>query len=474
MKKSEAKEIIAEHIIRSTEFRLERVLFDKQIDFVLDESPFKTAVCSRRSGKTVACASDLTYTAIKNPETVSLYITLSRANAKRIIWPELLRINKRYSLGGMEDNTDLSMHFPNGSIIYLSGAKDASEIEKFRGLPIKKCYIDEAQSFREYIKDLIDEVIAPALMDHAGTMAMIGTPRPVPSGYFYDCAVKSESWSKHSWTFFDNPFIVQKSGLSHRELLERELTRRGVTADDPSIQREWFGKWSLDLDSLILHYEEEKNDFIEIPPAKWIYIMGIDLGFNDADAIAVLAWSEAHPETYLVHEQVVPKQDISSLVHQISAVARKYEIAKMVIDEGGLGKKIAEEMRRRHHIPLSPADKARKMENYAFLNDALRRGHFKAKRNSRFAQDSFLLEVDRDKTTPDRIKLKDSFHSDIVDAVLYAFKESPAFTFQPSAPKPKYGTPEWGQQEQDDMERAVEEYARDYEESQKASDPWDW
>jgi hypothetical protein len=101
------------------------------------------------------------------------------------------------------------------------------------------------------------------------------------------------------------------------------------------------------------------------------------------------------------------------------------------------------------------------MENVALLNDALRRGHFKAKKTSRFAQDSYLLEIDRDKTTPDKIKVKDTFHSDIIDSVLYAFKESPAFHYSPPLVKPKYGTEAWAQQETTDMERAAEEYFKE-------------
>ncbi len=112
----------------------------------------------------------------------------------------------------------------------------------------------------------------------------------------------------------------------------------------------------------------------------------------------------------------------------------------MVIDEGGLGKKLAEEMRRQHRIPVHPADKARKQETVAFLNDALRRGLFKAKSASRFAQDSYQIQIDWDKTTPDRIVIKKNPHSDIIDAVIYGFKESPAFSFQAPKPKPKHGT----------------------------------
>lgn len=434
-------------------FKLEKFLFDKQLKFVEDPRPFKVAVCSRRSGKTVSCAAHLIYSCIENPGSVSLYITLSRNNAKKLIWREIQKINRAYNLGGVEDQTELSMTFGE-SVLYCSGAKDSSEIEKFRGIPIKLCYIDECQSFRPYIQELIDDVIAPALMDYAGTLCLIGTPGPIPSGYFYECAEKSEAWSKHGWTFFNNPFISQKSGVTHQSLLDRELLRRGVTVDDPSIQREWFGKWVLDSDSLWIHYKKEINDFNELPnitPHKYTYALGIDLGFEDADAIAVVAWSDTSPITYLVEESVVKKQGLTELVTEIQRLQKEYDIVKMVIDEGGLGKKLAEEMRRRHQLPVVAADKARKQENVAFFNDALRTGRFKAKANSFFAQDSMLVEIDRAKSTPDRIKLSDKYHSDIIDAVLYIFKESPSYTFQ--APKPQLvpGTKEWAEAQADSM-----------------------
>jgi phage FluMu gp28-like protein len=71
------------------QFRLEDHLFGEQLAFIQDPSPNKVAVCSRRAGKTTACAADLVHTAINNPGTVSLYITLSRNNAKKIIWKEI-------------------------------------------------------------------------------------------------------------------------------------------------------------------------------------------------------------------------------------------------------------------------------------------------------------------------------------------------------------------------------------------------
>ncbi len=439
------------------QFKLEDHLFKEQLDFVLDNSPNKVAVCSRRAGKTTACAADLVFTAINNPNTVSLYITLSRNNAKKIIWKEIKDLNRDYKLGGELSVAELSITFPNGSIIYLSGAKDSTEIEKFRGLALKLVYIDECQSFRSYIKELINEVLAPSLMDHAGTLNIIGTPSPLPTGFFHDAYIADNGWSKFHWTFWNNPFIIKKSKITHQEMLDRELKRRGVKASDPSIQREWYGRFTLDSNSLLLHYNPQLNHYDMLPtitPHKWTYIMGIDLGFDDADAIAILAWSEATPVVFLVEEIVVTQQGLTELVEQIESLRKKYDITKIMIDQGGLGKKLAEEMRRRHHIPVQPADKARKMEHIAFLNDALRTGRLKAKSNSKFAQDSYLVEIDRDKSTPDRIKVSSAYHSDIIDSVLYAFVESPAYTYTPPVNKPKYGTKEYADAQNDEMFQA--------------------
>ncbi len=458
---------------KSLSFDVTSFLFDKQLEFKRDPAPFKTAVCSRRSGKTIACAADLIDTALSSANVVCIYITLSRLNAKKLIWKEMQKINRDYKLGAKEDSTQLSMTFSNSSVVYISGAKDATEIEKFRGLPIKLCYIDECQSFRAYLKTLIDDIVAPALIDHAGKLCLIGTPGPVPVGYFYECSTGNNVWAKHAWTFFDNPKLpALKKGSTHRDLLNRELERRGVSIDDPSIQREWFGKWVMDSDSLLLKYNSVLNDYKVLREGKMQYCMGIDLGFVDADAIAVIGWFEDSKTVYLIEESVMEKQGLTELVVEIERLRKKYDIANLIIDEGGLGKKLAEEMRRRYHIPVQAAEKARKMENIAFLNDALRTGRFLAKRDSRFAQDSYLVEVDRDKSTPDKIKVKDNFHSDIIDAVLYAFKKSPAYAFQAPEPKPVPGTEPYFKKLEEDMFQASYEKSLEEMESKKNDDPY--
>jgi hypothetical protein len=411
------------------QFSIEEFCFPEQIAFIRDPAQFKTGCTSRRSGKTTSCAADL-IDCLKGPERHNyLYITLTRGTAKRIIWRELLEINKNFQLGFMPDNGELTLANPKtGSILYLSGAKDASEIEKFRGMSFKKVYIDECQSFRSYIRELIDDIIVPCLWDVAGSLSLIGTPGPVPAGFFYD-ACHGTGWSNHKWTILNNPFIEKKSGKTVEATLAEERKRKGITVSDPTYQREALGLWVQDSNSLVFKFDKSINRFNGVvPQGETIYIFGIDIGFNDADAIAVLGYNYFTNKVYLVEESVKSKQDITSLVQDIERLRAKYNPVKMVMDAGALGKKIQEEIQKRHQVPLEAADKNRKYEFIELLNDDLRTGKFKAKENTRFEEDCYLVTWDYD--NPEKPVIADAYHSDITDAVLYAWRECNHFIKQ--------------------------------------------
>lgn len=413
-------------------FDLKSICFPEQLAFIEDQADWVTGCCSRRSGKTEVCALDLLNTAINHAGSVCLYVTTTRLNAERIIWTKLLNLNEKYTLGGKANITKLSLVFKNGSKIFLAGCKDKNALDNFLGLALKLVYIDEVQSFRRFIAELIDDKLGPTLADYRGKLKLIGTPGALKSGYFWD-TLKNPVWSHHHWTFWDNPFLVKTSGLSHQQILDRELQRRGVQVDHPSIQREWFGLWVNDSEALVLHWEA-KNNYQDLPPLT-DYVIGVDLGFDDSDAIAVLGWDKHRKELYLVEEIITPQQGITPLVTQIEESIKKYSPLKCVIDQGGLGKKIAEELRKRYSLPIVAAEKSRKIEFLALLDDALRSGRLHSKNTSQFTQDSFVVEWDYDKTTADRKVVKAEPHSDIIDSVLYAYREALHWLSEPATEK---------------------------------------
>lgn len=383
-------------------------------------------------------------TAMSGPYCNVVYATLARTSGKRIIWPVLKSLIKEYKLKCKVDNTELTIEFENGSTIYLVGLKDASEIEKLRGLSIKLAVIDEAQAVRESILNtLIDDILVYACMDTNGAICLIGTPSPVASGYFYDAtAGDNTSWSRHKWLSHDNPWIKIKSGKEPEELLAEERARKGITEEDPTYQREALALWVTDENALVIKFNPDRNLYTSLPPGDYNYVFGIDIGYVDADSISVLAYSDSSKFVYLIEECIQDKQDITSLALQIKELEKKYQPVKMILDSGALGRKIAEELRMRHGLNVEAAEKTRKMEFLELMNADFRSGVIKLFKGSRLEEDSYRVEWDRD--TPGKLKISDRYHSDALDSFLYSWKYCKHYTYEAPIPKPPKPTDtEW-------------------------------
>jgi len=449
-----------------SKFDITNYCFDKQINFINDSARFKTAVCSRRAGKTVSCAADLINTCLSEPQMNLVYISKTRGSSKRIIWKDLLYINKQYDLGAKQDNTELTLTYPNGSMIYLTGAKDSAEIDKFRGMSLKKVYIDECQSFPSYLRELIDDVLVPALIDHQGSLILIGTPSPTCAGMFFEAATDVESgYSHHHWTFKDNPFLLAKAMKANPDIktaddiLDFELKRRKTTLADPAIGREWLGLWLKDMSLQVYKFSHKINIYTELPKLKWNYVIGYDLGFDDADAGVVWAYHEDSPIVYLVDEFKVTKQDISQLARKIADWNNKYNPQKSVIDTGGLGKKITEELKKRYGFALEAADKVRKKEFVELMNSDMIAGKIKVPSKAMIISEWELLCWDVEEMANNKWVEDGSFENHLSDGANYSWKECYHFLYEAKLAPPKYGTPEWYKQEE---KRLLEETEQAY------------
>ncbi len=423
--------------------------FDQQNAFVQDNARYLVAQCSRRAGKSNALVLRFFKTMEKHPKSNSLYVGLTQESAREIIWPVFKEMDDKYKIGCKYNETALKVTHPNGASVKLVGADRKDFIKKLRGKKHPAIGIDEAQDLTT-LQGLIDDVLTPCIADYEdGWLALTGTPGPVPQGYFFDVTQNNKyGYSVHKWTLLDNPYMPNPEAF-----IKDLCAKREWLPDNPTLRREWRNEWVLDAKSLWVQYSQSVNDYTTLPKEhQWNYIMGVDIGYMDADAIAVIAWSDTSPISYLVDEIVIRKQGISGLISMIETTQKKYNAYKIMLDEGGLGKKIAEDLRSRFGVPLEPADKLNKQSNVELLNDALRLGKFKAKSEGQFAQDSYLVQIDWDKSTPQRIVIKKKPHSDIIDAVLYAFRESYAHAYKPAAPPPpKWGTKEWAEQQTTQM-----------------------
>jgi len=453
-------------VIDKPVFDFKNFTFPAQYKFFRESKKrFKNAVCSRRAGKTVGIAADMIDTAQSEHGVNLLYITVTQQAARAIIWGDIINLIEEYQIDCKVDNSRLTVKFPKTkSTIYIAGAKDRMEIEKYRGWKLKKCYIDEAQSFRSYIKELINDVIIPALRDLKGELYLTGTPGPVLAGVFYEYT-QSPNWDAHHWTAFDNPHMHNlEEGNDLEETLAEERVMRGIDVNDPSYIRETYGKWVEDTDALVFKFNKSKNIYSELPnTGEWTYIMGVDIGYNDSDALAMLGYNSHTKKVYLVDEYVKSKQNITQLVKAVQEMKDLWNPIKIVMDAGALGKKIQEEIRIRHNIHMDAADKNRKVEFIELLNDDLRTGRFQAPEKSIFEEDCMLVTWDKDSMirNPEKPKVSDTYHSDINDAVLYAWRECRHYLSEKPATQPMKATNEYMEQMEKEEAQRMEQQLKD-------------
>lgn len=449
-----------------------QLTFPAQDAVINDHSRFIAVQCSRRAGKTNALAKKFKKAMDLHPKGQAIYLALTLESARDIMWPVLQEFNDREGWGWTFRESDLTCVHPNGSKLRILGADMKNFIKRLKGRKFIAVGIDEAQDFGPHLQSLIDDVLTPSLIDYDDSwLALTGTPGPVPVGYYFEVTQnKRYGYNRHEWTLLDNPYLTDPE-----RFIAELCAKREWEPNHPTLLREYRNKWILDVQSLWIRYNQAKNHYDTLPANDvYHYILGVDVGYRDADALAILAWGEKSPTVYLVEEVITTKQDLTGLVEQINGLRAKYKIDKIIMDEGALGKKMAEEMRRRHHIPVHPADKQRKQETVEFLNDALSTGRLMAHQDSRFARDSYLVQIDWDKSTPNKIVIKKSPHSDIIDSVLYAFKESPAYTYVSPTPEPAYGSPQWAKAEVDKMFEAELEGMKQEAEERAENGDWEY
>ena len=424
--------------------RIRSDLFAEQNAFILDSEKRKALLCSRRAGKTRTLVSYLILTSLLYPSSKSVFISLTRASAKRIVWPTFLELNDRYHLGLEFNISELSIRFRNGSIIFITGANTESEIAKLRGSHYRLVVIDEAQDFREHIDALIRDVIEPALGDTRGTLCLAGTPRVFCYGVFFDITTgKRPNWSTHKWTVISNIFFHDPAAW-----LAETREAQGWSEETPAFRCEYLGEWVKAEDELVYHYDALLNSVEALPasagglPIEWSYILGIDVGFEDDTAFNIGAFTENLPNFYLIktekHKHLIP----SVIAKIILELQEAWEPVRIVMDCGALGKGYAEEFRQRHSIPIIAAEKRDKAAFIELMNGDLRTGKVKL-----VEADCLPLITEWDALQWDAGRRGENPRqpNHCADAALYAWRDSRHYTHKAIPDGPVKGSTEYWQ-----------------------------
>ena len=436
---------------RAGEFSPAACSFGPQRRAIESTAKRKVLRCGRRSGKTVGIAIKLLMAALEEPCVPVLYITLTRENAREIIWGDLQRLNEEYQLGFVEHISRLEFVSPKGGVIQLRGAHTEKEIAKYRGKKFKLVIIDEAQSFPDRVlKPLLQDVIGPTLTDYQGELWLAGTRPALRGGHFSRCYEKGDlaaAWEPHSWTVLENErFPARMAGVDVQKILDDVCKENGWSQSHPTFQREYLDRDIEDPESLLFEYDKIRNGYTNLPPGEWSFVLSLDLGYEDNMALACLGWRKHDAHVYLVDEWSDNHVDITDSACKLHQFVETYHPQSMVIDQGALGKLVAVEMRRRHGLPLKPAEKSQKGAHIKLLNTELRKGMLLAKTDSVFAEECALVRKDpkaaMDGKLQELTRAAGGFHGNMTDAVLYGWRECKAFFERPETAKdPLYVAP---------------------------------
>jgi PBSX family phage terminase large subunit len=346
--------------------------FEKQNAFIRDSARLKAALCTRRAGKSYGAGLYLFEEALANPGVSCLYIALTRDSAKKIMVKDVLNpINKKYNIGAKLNKTELTYTLPNGSVIYLLGADaDEQEKEKLLGQKYKLVVIDESASYSIDLRDLVYRILKPAMADLMGTIVMIGTPGNVTRGLYYDVTTGVEpGWSVHKWSALDNPHIKNLI----RDEMNELIANNPAIVETPLWKQMYLGEWFVDTDKLVYKYLDTRNKIYELPQLKgrstWNYVLGVDLGYEDATGFSVCAYNEYDSTLYIAHTAKKTKMDITDVADKIKELQKTYSFNKYIVD--GANKQAVEEIKKRHGIPLEAAEKTGKVDFIEIMNSEL-------------------------------------------------------------------------------------------------------
>lgn len=359
---------------RRREFRAPLIddSFPEQAMFVRDSSRFSGACTTRRAGKSTGLCYKKINAGKKHPGSFMPFIGLTRESAKNIIFPAFYEVSKKHSLGLEFRESDLTISMPGNSKVQLFGADMKNFIERLRGIKTPCASIDEGQSFKGHLEQLVDDILTPATADYIdGQINLTGTPGPVPKGYFYECSQGMHGFSMHHWTVYQNIYFPRP-----RDFVANLFRQKGWTNDTPTYRREWKGEWVADTDALVYKFNRDRNTIPQLPKGSdYYYVIGVDLGYSpDPSAFVVGAFSRYDSHLYILSSEVHWEMDVSSVAERVKTLMAKYPAARVVMDLGAQGKMIGAEIQRRFKIPVLAAEKTGKAGFIEIFNSELLQG----------------------------------------------------------------------------------------------------
>ena len=321
---------------------------------------------------------------------------------------------------------DRRLTFPSGATITFGYLESEVDKLRYQGAEIQYLGVDEATQFPESRA----RYLMSRLRRHASF------PVPIRARF-----TANPGGIGHDWVF--NGFV--KPGAKGRFI-------PALAKDNPSIDFDEYmmtldvldpitkeqlknGVWIRDGGGLVYGQFNEERNFIgrhEIPDLQY-HICALDFGVNDQNAITVLGWRDHDPCIY-VRQSYRLRGLVDEVASEVVNLDKTFHFDKIVGDTGGMGKLFQEELRRRYHLPVDPAQKVNKWGYVSLFNAALARGSIKVLREECIDLVDEWLALPK---TADGEAEADGFLNHAADSCLYGWRACNAFNPEPRDEKPK-------------------------------------
>lgn len=415
--------------------------YDAEVAVLRDRSARRSLCTTRRAGKTTVFGLGILDDSWRSPDATVYYLNETRDRAKGTFWEALKAQADKAGLPYVANEADLTLRGPRNRWIRLGGGDSKRHVNRVKGKlpPIAALYVDEAQDWRdELLRHLLSEVVPAALADREGRLTMGGVPGPVPDPEvsLWYAITQNPAWSQHGvatgLTMWRNPHVK-----SPQKALEDACSDLHVTQDDPTIQREFFGRWVLDRAALMFgDLDRELNTYAELPRSNaWQYTSGADFGLRDLNALQILGWArDVDARLFGIRNRAWscgPTDAAKFMAHEIRSVGRGYMGG--VGDPAGGGAGVMDDIANKEGVQMEATQKSDKEFWARIVANIIRNRELVFARDDAEAEELFrdLLRVQRDPRTG---KLK-GHTPDRVDALIYAVRSAwPHWSYRPPAP----------------------------------------
>lgn len=401
-----------------------------QIKLFKDKSKAKCAQCGRRAGKTHVLSVAIYEKGRNYSGEVIPYIALTSKQARMILWPSFVRLDREYKWGLSLDKHELIVNIPGGASVWLAGADENRKIERIRGGAFPMVCIDEAGSFpTDTMEYLVEDVLEPTLLDYEGELWIASSPNSVCAGYFYDITTGDTpnvaKWPTYHWTVMENPKIPHA-----KRYLEELRNKKGWTEDHPTYVREWLGQWVRDKRLLVYEFSPKKHVSSEVPKFREpIYSLGVDIGASEktkSTAFTVCMHSGETDCVWFIESYSLALPGPSGIAGEISNIMHRYDLCNVVADAGALGRGYIDEFVNRFRLPVRNAQKANKGAYMELLS-----GDFKQNKVMIKVPEcqELVNEFSKLKWNEKRDGADDRLAHHVSDSALYAWREARHFDF---------------------------------------------